>query len=188
MNRPFPTVDELARSLVQEPPPIVGAELEAAVLVCLHEDSVLLIRRQHREDDRWSGHVALPGGRHDRSDPTLLDTALRETEEELGFRALAHGRMLGSAGALDGRSLGVRVAIFVADLNARPTLLLSAEVTAAHWVALAALITETANVPERPDPVPCYRILTDDSELVVWGITYRILEQLRRAGDAALSG
>ena len=182
MIRPFPARDELARTLVPEPPPLGSAELEAAVLVCLHEESVLLIRRQQREGDRWSGHVGLPGGRYEDADATLLDTALRETEEELGFSPVAHGRVLGSAGVLDARHLNVRVAIFVADLSARPTLALSTEVSSAHWIELAMLVPDTAHVAEVVEPVPCYRISTDETEMVVWGITYRILERLRSAG------
>ena len=181
MTRPFPAIEQLARTLLTEPPVLTGAELEAAVLVCLHQESVLLIRRQRREGDRWSGHVALPGGRHETVDATLLDTALRETEEELGFSPRAYGCVLGSAGTLDGRRLGVRVAIFVAALSEAPPLAFSEEVTAAHWVALGELVTDAANVPEVAEPVPCYRIGVSDGELVVWGITYRILERLRWA-------
>jgi 8-oxo-dGTP pyrophosphatase MutT (NUDIX family) len=179
MTRPFPTIDQLADALQSEPPSLAGAELEAAVLVCLHDDAVLLIRRQDREGDRWSGHVGLPGGRHEQADGSLLDTALRETEEELGFAALEYGRLLGSAGTLTGRALGVRIAIFVAHLSARPDFALSEEVTAAYWVPLVALLTGSATVPELTRPVPCYRVPVPDAELVVWGITYRILERLR---------
>jgi 8-oxo-dGTP pyrophosphatase MutT (NUDIX family) len=182
MPRPFPAVDELAQALQDEPPPLVGAELEAAVLVCLCAGALLLIRRQQREEDRWSGHVALPGGRHDQADATLLDTALRETHEELGFAVHEHGRVLGTAGVLTGRSLGVRVAIFVAHLLRQPSLVLSEEVTAAYWVPSDALVTSTARVPELTEPVPCYRVEADGNELVVWGLTYRILERLRGAG------
>ena len=65
------------------------AETEAAVAI-LHsraaEESVLLIRRAERDGDPWSGHWAFPGGRREASDAGLLDTALRELEEECGVR------------------------------------------------------------------------------------------------------
>src|SRR5215472_8046710 len=48
------------------------------------EESVLLIRRAHREGDPWSGHWSFPGGRRDPEDPDLLHTALRELQEECG--------------------------------------------------------------------------------------------------------
>jgi 8-oxo-dGTP pyrophosphatase MutT (NUDIX family) len=64
-------------------------ETEAAVaIVCTRgpEQSVLLMRRAEREGDSWSGHWSFPGGRRDPADLDLLQTALRELEEECGIR------------------------------------------------------------------------------------------------------
>jgi len=61
---------------------------EAAVLLPLVFDDnqwhLLFIRRARNVRDRHSGQVAFPGGRRDASDQTLVDTALRETGEEIG--------------------------------------------------------------------------------------------------------
>jgi 8-oxo-dGTP pyrophosphatase MutT (NUDIX family) len=161
-----------------------GAPIEAAVLVCLHDDAVLLARRALHPDDPWSGHVGLPGGRWEEGDETLLATALREAQEELGIAPLAHGRLLGALGTHVGRGRrvsGVRIAVFVAALDERPPLRLSAELEAAHWVPLNALVPVTAHVAEVPDSeVPAYAIeLPGGDQLVVWGITFAILERLR---------
>ena len=47
---------------------------------------VLFIRRSKNEKDRHSGQVAFPGGSCDPSDNGAIDTALRETREEVGIR------------------------------------------------------------------------------------------------------
>lgn len=53
----------------------------------LSEDlELLLVRRADRPGDTWSGHVALPGGRREASDGDLVETAVRETWEEVGLR------------------------------------------------------------------------------------------------------
>jgi 8-oxo-dGTP pyrophosphatase MutT (NUDIX family) len=44
-----------------------------------------LIRRSDREDDLHRGQIGLPGGHHERGE-TYLETALRETEEEIGVK------------------------------------------------------------------------------------------------------
>ncbi|MDH3764167.1 MAG: CoA pyrophosphatase [Gammaproteobacteria bacterium] len=64
---------------------------EAAVMVPFLriEESwhILYIRRAHYEGDRHSGQVAFAGGKRDEGDDSLLATALRETEEEVGIAA-----------------------------------------------------------------------------------------------------
>jgi 8-oxo-dGTP pyrophosphatase MutT (NUDIX family) len=65
-----------------------GDAIRCAVLVPLIPDGdgfrVLYTRRtEHLPDHR--GQVAFPGGKHAPSDPALLDTALREAEEEVGI-------------------------------------------------------------------------------------------------------
>lgn len=62
---------------------------EAAVLVPLLrvDDAwhILYIRRTHNEGDRHSGQVAFAGGKREDEDDSLLVTALREAEEEVGL-------------------------------------------------------------------------------------------------------
>jgi 8-oxo-dGTP pyrophosphatase MutT (NUDIX family) len=182
---PFPTLAVLADALGGLPSPeLEGAAIEAAVLVCLHDDAVLIARRALHPEDPWSGHAALPGGRWEPGDASLLETALRETREELGIDPLAHGRLLGALGTHIGRGRrisGVRIAVFVAALDERPEMELSAELDAVYWVPLASLVPVTARVAELPgSDVPAYALeLPGGEQLVVWGITYAILERLR---------
>jgi len=47
---------------------------------------LVLIRRTHRKGDKHSGEMSFPGGKFDKEkDSSFMDTALRETEEELGI-------------------------------------------------------------------------------------------------------
>lgn len=66
-----------------------GEPRPAAVLIPLvwMEDNwhILFIRRTEVPGDIHSGQVALPGGKRERTDPSLRDAVLRETQEELGI-------------------------------------------------------------------------------------------------------
>ncbi len=47
---------------------------------------LVLIKRTHRKEDKHSGEMSFPGGKFEKEkDNDYLDTALRETEEELGI-------------------------------------------------------------------------------------------------------
>jgi len=49
------------------------------------DPEVLFIKRAARPGDRWTSHVALPGGKRDPEDADDKATAIRETMEEVGI-------------------------------------------------------------------------------------------------------
>lgn len=49
------------------------------------EPEVLLIKRAARRGDRWTSHIALPGGKREHGDPDDRATSARETREETGL-------------------------------------------------------------------------------------------------------
>jgi 8-oxo-dGTP pyrophosphatase MutT (NUDIX family) len=65
----------------------VHGRTQSAVLVPLFEDDGLHAVFTKRRDDlkRHAGEISFPGGRRDPTDADLLDTALREAEEEIGL-------------------------------------------------------------------------------------------------------
>lgn len=49
------------------------------------DPEVLFIKRAARQGDRWTGHVALPGGKRDPGDIDDKAAAVREASEEIGI-------------------------------------------------------------------------------------------------------
>ena len=152
------------------------------------ELELLLIKRAEYEGDPWSGHVALPGGRHEPQDATLEDTAVRETYEELGVDLRAHGRVVGALDDLHPRTPvlpPICVRPYVAVLEDDAHLVLSSEVAAAFWVPLRALldpataVEATVIVRGEERVVPSYRF----GDYTIWGMTERILRGLLRRLD-----
>ncbi len=71
--------------------------LSSATLTCLFErdgDTFVWLMKRPDTMRRHSGQVSFPGGKRDSTDATLLFTALREAEEELGVRE-HHADVLG---------------------------------------------------------------------------------------------
>ena len=76
------------RSLLTEEEIMAKKPKYAAVNIMLYPKEGIwhfpLIHRTHNERDRHSGQISLPGGKKDNTDADFLETALRETWEEIG--------------------------------------------------------------------------------------------------------
>ena len=176
-----------------DPAPASAEMLQASVALVVRGRAtleVLLIKRAQREGDPWSGHMALPGGRRDSSDPSLLHTAVRETREETGVKLDELGVHLGrleEVKPLSARLPRITVTPHVFGVPAEtPAEVASPEVEAVHWVPLELLrdprtrSTVAIPLPGGTRSFPCLRVVDD----VVWGLTYRILEDfLARANE-----
>jgi 8-oxo-dGTP pyrophosphatase MutT (NUDIX family) len=148
---------------------------------------VLLIRRARDERDPWSGHMALPGGHRERGDLDLVATALRETHEEVGLKLDRDVEWIGAlerAQARGGRGPGFEIVplVFalqrrVEDLELVPN---PREVDSIVWARLEDLLLPTAHTSftyaggGAEQQFPAF----DVRGHVVWGLTYRILQNL----------
>ncbi|KAF3172740.1 hypothetical protein TWF788_009333 [Orbilia oligospora] len=118
------------------------------------EDStaeILFIKRSSRAGDRWTGHVALPGGRRDKSDEGDEVTAVRECMEEVGLDLTSEDCLL--CGALPQR-------VIITNWGQKPLMVLcpyvflwtkeevpefkleAAEVAAAFWIPIHFLLDD----------------------------------------------
>lgn len=186
---PIPDIAQLATALA---PTLTShpADATASVMLCLRKGErgteVLLCRRATREGDPWSGHVGLPGGGVEERDRDALDTAARETYEEVGFDPRAHGRILGMLEPLKPRTFPITIAAYVAHITAPVELSLSEEIAVAWWTPFADLEWVSAEVPGAPTRVSAFQLPhAEAQDVVLWGITYRLLDRLFRVTKTA---
>ena len=187
---PIPDIDQLAAALA---PTLAShpADATASVMFCLRDGErgteLLLCRRATREGDPWSGHVGLPGGGVEEQDRDALDTAARETHEEVGFDPRAHGRILGMLEPLKPRTFPITIAAYVAHITAPVDLTLSEEIAVAWWTPFADLEWISAEVPGAPTRVSAFQLPHPEAQdVVLWGITYRLLDRLFRVTNSPL--
>jgi 8-oxo-dGTP pyrophosphatase MutT (NUDIX family) len=144
---------------------------------------ILLIKRAPREGDPWSGHMALPGGRQDRSDRTPRVTAERETREEVGIDVGSIGLELGRLDEIQPLGAGVppiAISPFTFAVPGATPVVANLEVAGAMWVPLAELATPEARsehvhhfVDGRSLSFPAIACRGE----TIWGLTFRILSQ-----------
>jgi 8-oxo-dGTP pyrophosphatase MutT (NUDIX family) len=166
IHLPAPDIPQAAVAVVIVPSPKSDLEL-------------LFIRRAELESDPWSGHIAFPGGRRHSADLDLRETAIRETEEEVGLR-LPLTSLLTELDDVRPRSpalppLLIRPHLFAVE--ERPVLTLSDEVADALWIQLSRLRQSRGNafieIRGRRLSEPAFLV----GESVIWGLTERILSQ-----------
>jgi 8-oxo-dGTP pyrophosphatase MutT (NUDIX family) len=144
---------------------------------------LLFIKRAEYPADPWSGQIAFPGGREEAADPTLADTAIRETREETGIDLVSDGTVIGTLDDLRPQTVRLPAVIvrpYVVLLNQLEPLVLSDEVALAFWIPLEAF----KDAPSWQDTdvlargVQMNRRAFHHQGQVIWGMTERILAQL----------
>ena len=159
------------------------------------DTELLLIRRAEHENDPWSGHMALPGGHHSVEDSDLLQTAVRETAEEIGLDLAKQGEYLGGLPGVRaiarGRVQNLEIIPLVFALHGPSALSLDPrEVTEVAWAKLSYLRSSAAHTTfdysheGRALALPAYNV----GGRIVWGLTYRIVNELLAIGVDAGTG
>lgn len=158
---------------------------ESAVAIVVRQTrqgaEVLLIARAVSPEDPWSGHVAFPGGRREPGDANELETAVRETREEIGIDLEKRASLLGQLDEIRasarGRMLDLVIVPFVFELSGEPSVRLSDEVQDVFWTLLDPLASGQSATfhwqrqGSRNLAYPAFRV----RDRVVWGLTHRML-------------
>jgi 8-oxo-dGTP pyrophosphatase MutT (NUDIX family) len=173
-------VDRLTKSLR----PVSGTEdADAAVALLLKNANrlfdVLFVKRVKRPADPWSGQTALPGGKRDPNDEHLKQTIIRETLEETNINLEDHCQFLGTVRIEHSAPRPeIRILPFVILLEHEPTIRLNEKELEGHtWIPLKALDEHRGKVKFSFGEFPAY-IMGDQ---VIWGLTYRIVENFFHA-------
>jgi len=127
-----------------------------------------------------SGQIAFPGGKKEESDKSIIDTALRETFEEVGVDP-KRIKIIGKLSELYIPPSNFLVEPFIGYINERPNFIAEpSEVSELVLVDLDDLLDE-ASLQKREIPVrgmkaevPCYFV----NEKVIWGATSMIISEL----------
>ncbi len=161
------------------------AAIQAAALVPIYgredgDTGLVLVRRTD-----WGvhgGQIAFPGGKHEPGDASMLETALREAEEEIGL-PLSAVHVLAELPPLETRITRFVIHPFLARIIRPPQwrrqereIAEILEVGIRDFGRPEASGKEFVTLPDRPEPewIPFYRIGSHK----LWGATYRILQPL----------
>ncbi|KAL3420852.1 hypothetical protein PVAG01_07297 [Phlyctema vagabunda] len=124
------------------------------------DPETVFIKRATRDGDRWTGHVALPGGKRDPEDEDDKATAIRETWEEIGLDltspdAIFIGNLPERVVSASWGKVPIMVLCPFVFLWTKPDMpplrLQPTEVASTHWVPLRILLSPTVRTYEYVD-------------------------------------
>ncbi len=153
----------------------------AAVLVLLYpkdDDYCVLLNKRSEKVEHHKGEISFPGGGQETQDADLLQTALRETEEEMGISP-ADVTVLGELDEVETRSR-FRVRAFVGTIAAGYRFSPSSAEIAEVLEAPVATLRDAANRRvetrwDKADSITAYAYAYN--EHLIFGATARILRQ-----------
>ncbi|WP_339338642.1 CoA pyrophosphatase [uncultured Oceanicoccus sp.] len=144
----------------------------------------LMIKRADREGDPWSGHMAFPGGRGDPADNNNLQTARRETWEEIGLDTDQYATYLGRLSDVATFSLinplHMVITPYVFMVEQVPELNLNHEVAEVVWIPLSFIANKDNRQSmqwqfrNRVRNLPCYFF----QQRRIWGLSLLMLDEL----------
>ncbi|PLY04069.1 MAG: CoA pyrophosphatase [Desulfuromonas sp.] len=140
---------------------------------------IFFIVRAKHENDPWSGDIGFPGGKIETGE-SVRQTAERETLEEVSID-LSRSELLGFLAPIRGAHLPVNINCSVYLCPEKPRVEINHEVSSSFWYSIDELLNPErfADYPVRFEEEQLSRpgIRLSQEQPVLWGITYRLLEQ-----------
>ena len=151
----------------------------ASVLVVIYgKEPIVVMTEKPKHMKFHAGEISFPGGKLDNSDSDLLETALRETSEEIGL-TITREQITGQLEPVITLNSGFLILPFVSVIDEIPKLAANSEVENIFHIPLEPFLKTMAN-----DPDPSHNIIQEMytfeyQNQIVWGASARILKQIQ---------
>ncbi len=151
----------------------------ASVLVVIYgKEPIVVMTEKPKHMKFHAGEVSFPGGKLDVDDSDLLQTALRETSEEIGL-AITREQVIGQLEPVVTLNSGFIILPFISIIDKIPALAANSEVEKIFHIPLEPFLKTMAN-----DPDPSHNLIQEMytfeyQNQIVWGASARILKQIQ---------
>lgn len=175
------TLDKLRSNLTSKINPVLedyGKNKLASILVIIYGKSPNVVMTEKPKDMKFhAGEISFPGGKLESRDSNLLETALRETREEIGL-SISPKQVIGQLKPVITLNSRFTILPFVSVLEKIPPLSANAEVEKIFHIPLENFLNTMAN-----DPDPTHNLIQEMYTFefqgkIVWGASARVLKQI----------
>ena len=151
----------------------------ASILVVIYgKEPIVVMTEKPKHMKFHAGEISFPGGKLDSDDSDLLETALRETSEEIGL-TISKEQVIGQLEPVITLNSGFLILPFISVVDQIPTLSANAEVEQIFHIPLKSFLKTEAK-----DPDPSHNLIQEMytfeyQNQIVWGASARILKQIQ---------
>ena len=151
----------------------------ASVLVVIYGKKPVIVMTEKPKHMKFhAGEISFPGGKLDSNDSDLLETALRETREEIGL-TITKEQVVGQLKPVVTLNSRFMILPFVSVVDTIPPLSANAEVEEIFHISLDSFLKTMAR-----DPDPSHNLIQEMytfeyENKIVWGASARILKQIQ---------
>lgn len=155
-----------------------GKNKLASILVVIYGNSPKVLMTEKPKDLKvHAGEISFPGGKPEDSDNDLLDTALRETQEEIGLRILRQ-QVIGQLEPVTTLNSGFKIIPFVAVIDDISSLEANAEVEKIFKIPFESFLKTMADDPDPDHQSILEMFIFSFDDKIVWGASARVLNQI----------
>ena len=155
-----------------------GKNKLASVLVVIYgKEPYVLMTEKPKHLKFHAGEISFPGGKLDKTDSDLLETALRETREEIGLN-IPREKVIGQLKPVTTLNSGFTIIPFVAIVDSISKLTANAEVEKIFEIPLKPFLKTMADDPDPNHHSIQEMFIFSFEDKIVWGASARVLNQI----------
>jgi len=166
-------------SEINATPPVEldGNEIASVLIIIYGKSPFLIMTKKARNLKVHAGEIAFPGGKWCEKDQDLLETAIRETKEELCLD-VSKEHVIGQLDNVITLNSKYRITPFIAILNTVPSLAANSEVESILHIPLVPFLNtmDDDDLPEHRSIKEMYTFTFEKYN--VWGASARMLKQI----------
>jgi len=153
------------------------SKLAAVMIVIYGSEPKIIMTERPKSMNQHAGEISFPGGKWKDDDNDLLETAIRETKEEIDLD-IRRNQVIGQLAPVTTLNSGFKITGFISILDDIPKLNSNAEIETIFQIPITSFLKTLAD-----DTDPNHRsiqemfILTHNNK-IIWGASARMLKQM----------
>jgi len=159
------------------PAELDGNELASVLIIIYGKEPMILMTKKAKTLKVHAGEISFPGGKWCEKDQDLLETAIRETKEELCLE-VSKEYVVGQLNSVITLNSKYRITPYLAILDGIPSLKANSEVESILHIPLVSLLRTMMddNNPEHRSIKEMYAFTFENHH--IWGASARMLKQI----------